>query len=203
MFSAGDEFMDMTQSHTVNIASGSLAPSIHNRGKIESTSSLTERRSETRDLPGSSANDLASGFKNFLTSLSKSTPGENAGSALMVPPTAALFKEAVDTNICLSQPKTDVCKQPLNTTRSFGGLLNGGAVSPENDVSMDMTEAQTGHIIGWDDGDIYPHCEGLEKAAKTSEEKIIGAPASSNTHLGTETSLKPALKMKLQGHQVS
>lgn len=180
MFSAGDEFMDMTQSHTVNIASGSLAPSIHNRGKNESTSSLAERRSETCDLPGSSANGLDSGFQNVLTSLSKSAPGGNTGSALMVPSTAALFKEAVGANSCLSQTKTDVCKQSLNTTRSFGGLLNGGAVSPENDVSMDMTEAQTGHIIGWDDGDMYPHCEGLKRAEKTSEEKISGAPGSSN-----------------------
>lgn len=186
MFSAGDEFMDMTQSHTVNIASGSLAPSIHNRtcGKTDSTSSLAERQSETRELPGSSAKGLDSGFKNFLSSLSKSAPVGNSGSALTVPPTTALSKEAVDTNSCLSQPKTDACKQSLNTTRSFGGLLNGGA--PENDVSMDMTEAQTGHIIGWDEGDMYPHCEGLKRAEKTSEQKITGAPGSSNNLTGNK-----------------
>lgn len=184
MFSAGDEFMDMTQSHTVNIASGSLAPSIQNRGKIESTTSLPERKNET--LPGSSANGLDSGFKNFLASLSKSAPGSNTGSVLLVPPTTALFKEAVDTNSCLSQTKTDVCKQSLNTTRSFGGLLGGGAENPENDVSMDMTEAQTGHITGWDEGDVYLHCEGLKRAEKSSEEKISGAPGSSN-NTGTES----------------
>lgn len=185
MFSAGDEFMDMTQSHTVNITSGALAPPIQNRthGKIDNASSLQERRRATCGLPRSSANGLDLGFKDFLTNLSKSAPGGNPEIARVVPPTTASSKEAVDTNGCLSLLKTDVHKekQSLNTTTSIGDSLNGGALSPENDVSMDMTEAQTGYIVGWDDDDMYPHCESLKMAEKMSGQKNSEAPGSSNS----------------------
>ncbi|CAJ1078348.1 kinetochore scaffold 1 isoform X1 [Xyrichtys novacula] len=67
MFTAGDDVMDMTQSHTVHIARGS---------KIDSASSLTERKTK-----GSSTNGLDLGFKNLLASPSKSN-------AQTIPPSA-------------------------------------------------------------------------------------------------------------------
>ncbi len=171
MFTAGDEFMDMTQSHTVNIASGSLAPSdqnldiFHTRGKMHSALSLEERKPETP--PGSSTSGLDQGFDNFLASLSKTNaPSGNPVIARVVPPTAA-------------------------SSRSFGESFNGGAVCPENDVSMDMTEAQTGRIIGLtgsDDPfkflfptqDMYPHCESVKSAKTTSGQQLSEALGSSD-----------------------
>ncbi|XP_044025456.1 kinetochore scaffold 1 isoform X2 [Siniperca chuatsi] len=184
MFTAGDEFMDMTQSHTVNIASGSLAPpnqtfDIFLSGKMENASSLEERKREACGLPGSSANGLDLGFKNFLVSLSKpSAPSDN----------------------------------PAASSRSFGESYNGGAICPEYDVSMDMTEAQTGRInglTGSDDPfqllfptqDMYPLCENLKSAEMDSGQQHREVLGSSNC-TGMETSLQPSLKTKGQRHQV-
>ncbi|KAM8726119.1 uncharacterized protein knl1 isoform 1-T2 [Acanthopagrus schlegelii] len=209
VFTAGNEFMDMTQSHTVNIDSGSLAPPKQNciSGKVDNASALMGRKHETCGLPGSSANGLDQGFKHFISGLSKtSTTGSNPVNARMVPPAAAFAKGTVDTNSLLSQPKTDVGKEnrSLNTARSFGELLNAGTICPENDVSMDMTEAQTGRIEGFFSSedlfqsiptDMYPTAE------MTSEPNNSEALGSSK-HTGLETSLKPSLKTKLQRHQV-
>ncbi|XP_074472665.1 uncharacterized protein knl1 isoform X4 [Sebastes fasciatus] len=221
MFTAGDEFMDMTQSHMVNIASGSSnRPNqnldiLHTRGKMDNASSLEERKRETCGTPGSSANGLDLGFKNFVSSLSK--PGSSSGNPAIVrviPPTAASSKETVDTSSSLSQLKSNVGKekQSLNTTRSFGGSFNERTICPENDVSMDMTEAQTGRIIGLtgsDDSfqflfptqDTYAHSESLEKKEVTSGRKNRDVLGSSN-RTGMETSLTASLKTKVQRHEV-
>ncbi|XP_056872223.1 uncharacterized protein knl1 isoform X1 [Takifugu flavidus] len=63
MFSAADEFMDMTQSHTVNIA---------NQEKCSSGEHLRDPRS----LPGASVSGLDRGFTDFLAGLSKTKPKE-------------------------------------------------------------------------------------------------------------------------------
>ncbi|XP_035851233.1 kinetochore scaffold 1 isoform X4 [Sander lucioperca] len=216
MFSAGDEFMNMTQSHTVNIASSLLPPPNQNtRGKMDNASSLEERKRETCGAPGSSANALDPGFEDFLSSLSK--PGASSGNpaiARTVPSAAASSKETVDTNSSLSQLQSNVGKgsQSLITSRIFEKSINGGTICPENDVSMDMTEAQTGRIIGLsasDDPfqflfptqDMYPHCEGLKKQEMTSGQKNSKALRSSN-RAGMETALKPSLKTKVQRNPV-
>lgn len=69
MFSAGDEFMDMTQSHTVNIASGSLA---HMRQKqtMDNFPSQKEQQRHTR-VPGASASVMDRGFKDFFAGFVK------------------------------------------------------------------------------------------------------------------------------------
>lgn len=205
MFSAGDEFMNMTQSHTVNIASSLLPPPNQNtRGKMDNASSLEERKRETCGAPGSSANALDPGFEDFLSSLSK--PGASSGNpaiARTVPSAAASSKETVDTNSSLSQLQSNVGKgsQSLITSRIFVPPLNDFSICPENDVSMDMTEAQTGRIIGLsasDDPfqflfptqDMYPHCEGLKKQEMTSGQKNSKALRSSN-RAGKETTNLP------------
>lgn len=183
IFSAVDEFMDMTQSHTVNIASGSLARPNQNRtcGKMDSGLSLEQRRHETCGLPRSSVNGLDLGFKDFLAGLSKtSAPGGNPEIARLSPPAAATSN---DTNICLYQHKSDIGKekQSLTTTVVFKDSLYGGASSPEDNVSMDMTEAQTGRIVGWGDDERHPHCELLKRAETTSGEKSSEALRSYNS----------------------
>ncbi|XP_035535175.1 kinetochore scaffold 1 [Morone saxatilis] len=207
IFTAGDEFMDVTRSHTVNIASGSLAPPNQNcsLGKMDNASSLEERKQKICGPPGSSANGVDLGFKNFLANLyEKSAPSGNPVIARMEPPTAAASsKETVSTNSSLSQLKTDVSKEnrPLNTTRSFGESFNGGAIGTENDASMDMTEAVQTVLTASDDPfqflfptqDMYPHRESLKKPERTSGRKSAGM----------ETSLKPSIKTKVQRHQVN
>lgn len=67
MCAATDEFMDMTQSHTSNIASGPLAPQQMAAGGLDSE------------------------FKHFLSSLSKSSgPSANPAITRMTPATEAL-----------------------------------------------------------------------------------------------------------------
>ncbi|XP_028460214.1 uncharacterized protein knl1 [Perca flavescens] len=217
MFSAGDEFMNMTQSHTVNIASSLLPPRnqnldiVHTHGKMDTASSLEERKRETCGAPGSSANALDIGFEDFLSSLSKAGSSNGNPAITRTEPSS---KETVDTNRSLSQLQSNVGKgrQSFITSRSFEKSFNGGTICPENDVSMDMTEAQTARIIGLtasDDPfqflfptqDMYPHCEGLKKQEMTSGLKNSEALGSSN-RAGMETALKPSLKTKVQRNPV-
>ncbi|XP_067427794.1 kinetochore scaffold 1 isoform X3 [Thunnus thynnus] len=170
-FTADDALMDVTQSHTVNIASGLLAPP-------------------------SQSFDIYS-----LASLSNP----------MAPTAVASSKETVDTNSSLAQLKTqraDLGKE----TRSSGESFNGGTICPEDDISMDMTEAQTGRIIGMmgtDDSlqclfptqDTYPPSGNLKRAEATLQQQSSERLGSSNTK-GLETSLKASLKTKMQRHPV-
>lgn len=57
MFSAGDEFMDMTQSHTVNIAN--------------QTTDRSSSQKAHQHLPGASVSGLHQGFKDLIAGLSK------------------------------------------------------------------------------------------------------------------------------------
>lgn len=69
MFSAADEFMDMTQSHTVNIANGALEQS----QTQHIFSSLKEQQQDAGGLPGASVIGSDQGFKDFLMGLSKTS----------------------------------------------------------------------------------------------------------------------------------
>lgn len=175
MFSADDEFMNMSQSHTVNIAHGPLAPQ------------------------QMSADGLDTGSKGFLSSLSR--PSGHTAAEEIVPPTAGSFKAAINTNGSLSQLKTQANvstdKQSLTTSWSSGESSIGGATCPKYDMSMDMTETQTGRIIGVTGSDnpfqfllptqdMYPHNESLKKAEMTSGQKSSETLGSSN-RIGMET----------------
>lgn len=128
-FTADDAFMDLTRSHTVNIKSLPLAPGDQ---KFDSVS----------------GNGLDAGFKNFLESLSKPNgPGAK-------PVIAGMFSTtSVPTNSSLVKPKTqgaDVqTKGLLNITMGVGLSSNGDTICDEDEPDMDMTEAQTGRIIGF------------------------------------------------------
>lgn len=179
MFSAGDEFMDMTQSHTVNITMSPPAPATQNQTHSKMRNNSTQEEKQQENFPTSLANCSDVGFKDFLASLSKtSVPRSNPDIARMATFTSTFLKEGGDKKGSLPKIKTGVSedKGTFNTARSFGGTF-----CPEDDVSMDMTEAQTGLIVGWDDDEVFPPSENHRKAEHTSEQKIIKAPRSSNS----------------------
>lgn len=68
MFSAGDEFMDMTQSHTVNIANQTM----------DKSSSQKQHQHDTRSIPGASVSGLDQGFKDLIAGLSQTKSKEQA-----------------------------------------------------------------------------------------------------------------------------
>lgn len=130
MFTADNEFMDQTRSHTVTIASGILSPQ------------------------PISADGLDPEFKNFFASLSN--PCGRSGNPMiskMGPTTSGSSKDSTNMISSLCQLKTAQAdknkeNQLVNSTRSFGQSFSRSAMCSENDESMDMTEAHTGHIRG-------------------------------------------------------
>ncbi|XP_031717532.1 kinetochore scaffold 1 isoform X2 [Anarrhichthys ocellatus] len=94
----------------------------------------------------------------------------------------------------------------------IGDSSNGGTVCPEEDVSMDMTGAQTGRIRGLTGSDdpfqflsptqeMYPQSGSVKKQEMTSGQQHNEVLGSSN-HTGLDTSLTASLKTKVQKHQV-
>lgn len=166
MFSAGDDFMDMAQCHTVDIASGSLAHpnQNHSCGKMEGGSSLKDREHGMCGPAALSVNGLDLGFKEFLTGLSKRiAPASNAEIVRMVPSAAACSMETHEPNNVLSGRLEE--KEKLNSTLSFG------------DVSM----AHMGHMEAWDNGDMYPNCKSVKMAQMTLQQKSSKAHGSTNS----------------------
>ncbi|XP_068198817.1 kinetochore scaffold 1 [Antennarius striatus] len=211
LFTASDEFMDMTQSHTVNISSGSVAPANQNctSVKMNSASSLDERRRETCGPSISSGQDLDPGFKNLLAGIKTSVPSGDPEFVSVVPPSAASPQEAIGTN-CYGSSHQTVGKeqQSQNETKVLQGSFHGDTICPESDVSMEMTETQTGRIGGLIDSDglvqfIHPtqDTNPLKGAEMTSREE--NSETGLSNRAGLETSLKPFFKANLQKHQVN
>ncbi|XP_072219003.1 uncharacterized protein [Leuresthes tenuis] len=189
MFTAGDEFMDMTQSHTVRIASGSLAP--------------TQR--------------LDPGFNEFLVSLSK--PSETSGNPKSHRShTAPPSKQGMNTVGSVSQNKTPRAgagkeNWSLNTSRSSGEPLSAGIIGPKGDVSVNITEAQTGRIRVLTESDdpfqflvpsqdLHPLCESQKTSEVTSgQQNSKGFRSSTHKDVVMETSLKPSFKTPLKRQQ--
>ncbi|XP_029134298.2 kinetochore scaffold 1 isoform X2 [Labrus bergylta] len=181
VFTAGDDFMDMTQSQTVNIASGSFPPQNKNvvvlqtGRKVDHSLSLKERKTD-----GSSTNGVDVGLKSFLASLSKpSGASANPVNARMVPPTAAASK-------------------------SFGETFRGDAIR-----GMEVQTSPIMGPVDSDDPfqfllptkDMQPNSDSLHSAKMTSGRKNSKVQGSFN-HAGMGTSLEPSLKTKGQRNQV-
>ncbi|XP_071368715.1 outer kinetochore KNL1 complex subunit KNL1 [Centroberyx affinis] len=178
MFAADDASMDVTHSHTIIIDNDSKSnavlpdqncdplPTCRN---MDFSFSMERKKGETcgppRNIP-SSVHGLDPEFENFLASLSKLS-GPRGGTPVMtkvVPTAAPSPQETVDTNGFLAQLKTQraavdkeneapafmstMMEKPLNKTRKKRESSNRSVVYPEDDVSMDMTEAHTGNIVG-------------------------------------------------------
>lgn len=153
---AGDEFMDMTQSHTVTVTGGPLAPPTHSqvRGAMRRISTQEEKQKETR--PTSATECPAFGFKAAVAGVS-TTSGPGGGPD---PPTR------MKTSSVRFLSKGD--GQTLNAAASAGG---------GDDVTMDMTEAQTRFITGWNDDKVFLPSQSQQKDDRETPEK----PSSSNS----------------------
>lgn len=93
-------------------------------------------------------------------------------------------------------PTSAVKNKSLNTSRKIGDFSYGSAISPQDDLSMDMTEAQTGRILRSTDDDddddpfqcLFPTQEMYSQhenrtpqtAGKTKQQPISKTPASFN-----------------------
>ncbi|XP_061563268.1 uncharacterized protein knl1 [Cololabis saira] len=191
MFTAGNDFMDITRSHTVNIANDSLAPA-----KM-------------------SADSFHPQFNDVFASLSK--PSDRSGNIPRTKATAEQsFKVLGNSDGCLSKIETSITKEKwlLNTSRSSGEPPedpNRDKISSESDINMDMTEAQTGRIIGLTESDdpfqfllplqdMHPLCESQKKADVTPRQQS-SKEFPSSSHTGMENPLRQSLKMPLQIHQ--
>jgi len=180
MFSTNDASMDMTHTHTINTADyadislqkfDSLTTVDITRSRNGNIGSVSLPNSRNMDLRveksnvSSSALTLDPGFENFLAGLYKpSEPSVNPVIATMTP--AASTER---TNVSVAQLKTQradvgkenqaptsvpaVMEKSLGTSRKIAELSYGNALWPEDDSRMDMTEAQTGRILGCSDDD--------------------------------------------------
>ncbi|CAG5928374.1 unnamed protein product [Menidia menidia] len=222
MFSTEDAVMDMTHSHTINIASdaqllgdiplqnndvilkgreqkgavdgGSADMSLNHTGNITSTlgSLLTDRNADLSNTEKKNISKVASmdpGFENFLASLSKTSSSSNAGITKRTPLAGSLSEE---TNFSLGVNKTprdvvdkeNLVPKSLNTTKKTVGPLQG--FFPGDDVSMDISAAQTGPISGTGDDDdpfqclfpseyMYARASQMAELKQQQSSEIVGA----------------------------
>ncbi|XP_042359963.1 kinetochore scaffold 1-like [Plectropomus leopardus] len=159
-FPADDVAMEVTQCLTVNIATDSadsLLPhqdsnilSTHENMGFPLSAKKTRRPHRSQS---SSAHALDQGLKNSLSRTSG--PWVNPGIARAVAPAAPPPQETVDANGILDQIPAQ--KPDVDTEKETPGLISAVLEkpehktmtdSPEDDVSMDMTAAQTGLILG-------------------------------------------------------
>lgn len=153
---AGDEFMDMTQSHTVTVTGGPLAPPTHSqvRGAMRRISTQEEKQKETRPTSSTECPDF--GFKAAVAGVS-TTSGPGGG-----PDPPARMKTSSVSFLSKGDGQT------LNAAASAGG---------GDDVTMDMTEAQTRFITGWNDDKVFLPSQSQQKDDREIPEK----PSSSNS----------------------
>ncbi|XP_068433353.1 kinetochore scaffold 1 [Clinocottus analis] len=153
MHTANNGAINMTPSHNENIGSVSVPTSINMDLKVE------------KRTISSSAHTLDPGFENFLASLSKPRDPRVNPVITTMTPTASTERA----NCSVGQIKTHradvgkenqaptlvsaVMEKSLGTSRKIGELSYGNALCPEEDLSMDMTEAQTGHIVASSEDD--------------------------------------------------
>ncbi|XP_041660406.1 kinetochore scaffold 1 isoform X3 [Cheilinus undulatus] len=178
VFSASEDFMDMTKSHTVNISSGSFLPPSKNLGILQSGRIIDNTASEQgRKVENRSAKDVDEGFKNFLASLTKSSArSAKPVSTGVVPPPAA--------------------------SKSFGETFKGEAIRPDKDTSMEgLPGSDDPFQFLVPTKDMYQNSDSLQSAKMTSGQKNSKVQESSNC-AGFETSLKPSLKSKVQRNEV-
>lgn len=173
MFSTDEAFMDMTHSHTINIANDADI-SLHNEDVFSSggektvmfttgdaSMDMTLSRSFNVSLPTGRNMDLSVEKRNVTSSVPRLDPGFEDFLASLSIPGGPSSLTATESNSSLAHIKTQkavVDKEnqippsvlaTLNTSRRAMESSYGSVRCPEADVSMDMTEAQTGCILGF------------------------------------------------------
>ncbi|KAI9531515.1 hypothetical protein NQZ68_040362 [Dissostichus eleginoides] len=185
-FNATDAAMDVTQFLPVNIASNSESDPHrpHRESNILSTNEnrdfpLSAKKMQ-RPLRNRSAHVLDNGFKNTL-SIKSGANAVNTGDVAA----AAGLQETVNTNGPLRKQKPNVDNE--NEAPGFISAVMEKPVNktmtedPQDDVSMDMTEAQTGSILGLTCTDEPPQCPQINEALGSSHSdglEIINFPDS-------------------------
>lgn len=236
MFSTDDAFMDMTHSHTINIArDAELLEDIplHNYDIIPTpgekkamftmedvSKDLTLSRSaasgsvstgRNMDLCVEKRNVSTSGlgFDDFLATLfNPSGPSSNTAIVRTTPPAGSAQMNTQNTDVDKENlaPASfpTVMEKSLNNTRKVGGPFYEGTLCPEDDVCMDMTEAQTGRILGVDDDDdpfrclfstqeMYTHPD--KRLTQTTEMKTKQQPGSKTSASADLKGMVEALMM--------
>ncbi|XP_067337500.1 kinetochore scaffold 1 isoform X2 [Channa argus] len=160
MFSTDDAFMDMTHSHTINIASDA---------------DICLQDYEL--LPSNRERPMIKMIKTQMTDLEKENQLPTSASVLL---------------------------DKSNTSKKVGEFPYGSAHCPEGDVSMDITEAQTGHILGPTDEDdpfqcLFPTQEMYSQfdnrvtqttEIKSKQQQSSKTPSSSNPKATTENGIQ-------------
>ncbi|XP_028253813.1 uncharacterized protein knl1 isoform X2 [Parambassis ranga] len=239
MFSTDDAFMDMTHSHTINIAKDAKLLEdipLHNYDivptpgekkamftmedvskdltlshRVTSGSVSTGRNMdvcvEKRNLSRSSL-----GFDDFLATLfNTSGPSTNTAVTRTTPPAGPAQINAQNADVDKENqapPSARAVKEKsLNNTRKVGGLFCESTLCPEDDVCMDMTEAQTGRILGVNDDDDPFRCLFPTQEMYAHPDKRLTQTTEMKTKLqpGSKTSASADLKgmeiSKVQRHQ--
>uniref|UniRef100_A0AAZ1XGR1 Knl1 C-terminal RWD domain-containing protein n=1 Tax=Oreochromis aureus TaxID=47969 RepID=A0AAZ1XGR1_OREAU len=180
MFSTEDAAMDMTQSHTINIAADipedipldnyDIFPVLGENRLIDDKATVLPLSTGRNVDVSTSLSCLDPGFENFLASLSK--PSGQSTNAVNITMTLPAEPSSEETKGSLVQIKTQrpnldkenqvpvsvsaLMEKTPHNTRKTGESSYRSALCPEDDVSMDMTEAQTGRILGVCDDDDNP-----------------------------------------------
>lgn len=154
---AGDEFMDMTRSHTVTVTGEPLASPTHSqmRGKMRHVSTQEEKQKETYPMSSNKCADF--GFKAAV--FPTSVPGSGSETPARMKTSSVSFLSKGD-------------GQTFDAATS-----TGGGVVREDDVTMDMTEAKTQFITGWNDDQVFLPSQSQQK----DHHEILDKPSSSNS----------------------
>ncbi|KAM8832618.1 uncharacterized protein knl1 isoform 2-T2 [Spinachia spinachia] len=177
VFSTDDAFLDMTQSHTINIDAGLVADisfpnydSLPARGRRRGTLTASDG---TTDFPArnmdagaqkgniSSAPILDPEFQKFLASFSK--PSEASVYPVIPPMTPAASSGRTKRSMAQGNTQTAdvdkenqaltsvsfVMEESHRTARKSGGLAHGRVIRPEDDVSTGLNRAQAGGTLGF------------------------------------------------------
>lgn len=220
MFTANDASMDITRCHTVNIATDSVSRSVLPRqnASILSTCGNMDLAVKRKGVQPKNSSSLAHGkdlgFKNFFTNFSK--PSSLSVAATKVA-TAAPSPQETDTNDSqLGKQNADVVhdvealsfvstviEKPVSETN-----INGESnVCPEDDVSMDMTAAQTGHIMTQTCTDEPSQCisrsHGMSLHSDNLKTTTTASPQQSSEALGSRNNNGAELAKLTDSHETS
>ncbi|PWA27927.1 hypothetical protein CCH79_00000550, partial [Gambusia affinis] len=230
VFSTEDAEMDLTHSHTINIncdidlledpdhqnydplLSGGgnaadvfteLPPSHFVQATNQASAFLLDKKTdssvETRTVSATPPL-LDPDFKDFLSSLSKPSPSSTG----MTP----LTSDDIKSSLAADVDKENQMPKSLSSSRNIGESLNGSGFRRDDEVSMEVTEAQTGCILGADNDDpfqcLFPTQEMYEKSERKSRARETKQQQScesleSNDQKGLKTS---KLNMEPQRHQL-
>lgn len=196
MFTTDDGSKDMTLNHSVNTKSGPVSLS---------TSRSMDLNAEVRNI-SSAVPSLDPGFENFLASLFKTSgPSSNPEITRTTPPAGGSSSE---TNSSLAQMKSfgvdkenqasnslsAQVEKSLNVPNKTDHSSYGSQLCPKSDISMDMTEAQTGCIQGFLDDvesfptqELYPHLDHrMSRTAEKTKQQQSSTTLASLTPKGIE-----------------